>query len=249
MGRLRSRLKQWLFGLKSCSNDSRAYLVSVVNAFDVYNQVIAENPAVADCIKVTYDNTEENIGIPARYNNFIDQNIVEDTDFWIIFCHQDFGFNEPPGDKLAKLPVGAIYGPVGVKNVKFRCRRPPWRKYYRKMMYGELKQGKNNSDFRVDGIRVDDPVEVDTCDCCCLIVHSSLIRKYNLRFDEKLKFHLYAEDFSITAGKKYDIKTRAVQFDCYHLGKGNYSDEYYRDLEYVKAKHKLEKLYSTGVTE
>ena len=54
---------------------------------------------------------------------------------------------------------------------------------------------------------------VDTVDCQCLIVHSDLIKKYHLRFDEHLQFHFYAEEFCIMASEKYNIPSYALSID------------------------------------
>jgi hypothetical protein len=119
--------------------------------------------------------------------------------------------------------------------------------FRRKVTEGRFKQGRNNTDFEVIGNYLPEPKKVITCDCCCLIVHSSLIKRCNLRFDPKCKFHLYAEDFEISAREKYGIPVKAVQIACYHRGIGNYSDpQFFSTLEYLKKKHNLKKLYSTN---
>ena len=52
------------------------------------------------------------------------------------------------------------------------------------------------------GRRVKTGIKVQTFDCQCLIIHSSLINRYKLRFDENLTFDLYVEDFCANANEK-----------------------------------------------
>ena len=223
------------------------YIVSVVNNFELYEHCIKENNFLANCRLKFYDNTKENIGIAERYNDFIETNITPDSDdCWVIFCHQDFGFEEDPDLKLATLSPDCIYGPVGI-NIRLCFSLWPPKIFRRKVTEGRFKQGRNNTDFEVIGNYLPAPKKVLACDCCCLIVHSSLIKRCNLRFDPQCKFHLYAEDFEISARRKYGIPVKAVQFACCHQGIGNYSDpQFFETLEYLKKKHGLRKLYSTN---
>jgi hypothetical protein len=222
-------------------------VISVVNYFPVYQRVVWDNLNLAGAEFFGYDNSRENIGIAVRYNDFIEKNLEnEEEDSWCIFCHQDFGFEEDPGPKLAELSPDCIYGAIGV-NIKLKLSLKPFKLYRKKETEGQFKQGHNNDDFEFIGNYLERPKKVLACDCCCLIVHSSLIKKYNLRFDPKCEFHLYAEDFQINARKKFGVKTMAVQFACYHLGIGNYDDPaFYKTLDYLKKKHHLRKLYSTN---
>ena len=87
--------------------------------------------------------------------------------------------------------------------------------------------------------------EVKTVDCCCMIVHSSLLYKENMLFDENLDFHMYVEDFCITARKQKNIKTKIVQFDCAHLSSGNINKALEQNARYVKKKHNLFRISST----
>jgi hypothetical protein len=112
---------------------------------------------------------------------------------------------------------------------------------------GQIQQGHNNDRFKKFGKKLFRPKVVSSLDCCCLIVHSSLINKYNLRFDENLDWHMYVEDFCINCEKNYDIKSKAVQFDCYHLGIGNLNEDFYKCAKYVKEKHELPSLKTTCI--
>ncbi len=88
-------------------------------------------------------------------------------------------------------------------------------------------------------------MEVDSLDCCCLIVHSSLIKNFNLKFDENLDFHLYSEDFSFNARFNHKILTKVIQFNCFHRGSGTLDQSFYNNLSYVKNKYKGKRFVGT----
>ena len=74
-----------------------------------------------------------------------------------------------------------------------------------------------------------------------MIVHSSLIKKYNLRFDKNLKFDLYSEDFSINAKENFNIGTKVVPIKCHHYSYGNPTNNFYENLDYLSNKYKNRK--------
>ena len=78
---------------------------------------------------------------------------------------------------------------------------------------------------------------VDTVDCQCLIVHSDLIKKYHLRFDEHLQFHFYAEEFCIMASEKYNIPSYALSIDSIHYSFGTINEAFHDAVSYVKSKY------------
>src|SRR5574344_2710316 len=239
------------------NTNKKLKIVTVANNLEVFDKVIKNNGNVKDFEVFLYDNSKENIGIAERYNSFINENVKQDSNFWIIFCHQDFGFNENPYNKISKLNKKHIYGPIGlwdrfvlsgfIKSLIFKsfgfypsikldfCGINPLNKkkfiniekfpmneilLHKRRCLGRIKQGQNDDNFDVNGRKLLFPKDVDCLDCCCMIVHSSLINKYNLLFDENLDWHMYVEDFCYNAQKNYKIKTKAVQFNCYHLGAG-----------------------------
>ena len=228
-------------------------IVTVVNKFDIFNKVIDENKAINNYPIIVYDNSTENIGISERYNHFIDKNIGENSDFWVIFCHQDFGFNKDPLKILNKLDKNFIYGPIGATrtwyswnlNINLFSRKPISISLKQSnALLGQINQGNKGSFFKT-GLFLLNPAKVETVDCCCLIIHSSLINKHSLKFDNNTKFHLYSEEFSINAKLNYGIKTKAVQLDCFHLSPGCFNGDYHTTLDYVKKKHNLKKIIST----
>ncbi len=223
-------------------------IVSVVSNLDMYKKCIQDNTSMNKHELTFCDNTKENIGIPKRYNDFIKKNVNGDS-FWIIFCHQDFGFDKDPQKILSKLDKNFIYGPIGVipqKQFLSIRRFHPKFNVIKTRMLGQIRQfKKKKQDFFLSGEFIDQPVTVETLDCCCLIVHSSLVKKYNLRFDENLDWHLYVEDFSMTARIKHNILTKAVQFECFHIGQGDINQDFNKSWKYMLKKHGLQRIIST----
>lgn len=181
----------------------------------------------------------------------------EDT--WCVFIHQDFGIMEDLNPVLEKLNPDYIYGAVGVKIFKgfFYGKKGLDRrlgfKDELKITLGRILQGggKCGGDFGDDfGLKKHGRIalfqpSVDAIDCCCIILHSSLIRKYDLKFDENLSFHMYAEELCYRAKHEHKIKTKVVQMKCFHLGKGDLGEEFEKSAQYVKAKFNLKSVPST----
>lgn len=223
-------------------------IVSVVSNFEMYKKCIQDNESMNKHELIFYDNTKENIGIPKRYNDFIRQNVNND-DFWIIFCHQDFGFDKDPQEILDKLDKDCVYGPIGAigreQFLSIRRFQPKFN-VIKTHLLGQIRQfKKKKQDFFLSGEFINEPTNVETLDCCCLIVHSSLVKKHDLKFDENLDWHLYVEDFSIVAKNKYNILTKAVQFDCFHMGQGDINEDFNKSWEYMLKKHNTNRILGT----
>ncbi len=217
-------------------------IITVVNDFETFNRCIKNNENLKDFEVICYDNTIENIGIPERYNTFI-SSIKENDDYWVAFIHQDFIFNENPLEKLTKLSKECVYGPVGINRqlIFFRYKPKFIFKIYRRCMLGRIYQGEGSY---MIGAKVDDNPKVKTIDCCCCFIHSSLIYKHKLKFDENLKFHMYVEEMCYLA-KKLRIDTKIIQLDCRHISEGNINDELRESALYLKKKYKLFRISST----
>jgi len=182
-----------------------------------------------------YDNTVENAGIAQRYNHYI-KTLMRDEE-WLIFCHQDFAILEEPDVILQTLDDTCIYGPIGAardKGIYFRNSRIL---FERKRLYGQINQASNDEKYYRNGIFLRKPKLVDTIDCCCMIVHASLIKKNNLLFDENFRFHLYVEDFALSARYRYGIRTKAIQIQCKHLSIGHLNQDFSVSLAYLKSKY------------
>jgi hypothetical protein len=220
-------------------------IVTVVNDFEQYKKLISDNEYLLGFKKIPFDNTINNISITSRYNSYID-NLMPDNS-WIIFCHQDFEFKEELLPKFMHLDPSFIYGPIGatsksrisiyfhlfeintLKNIRIG-------KSKRRHSIGEIVEQKDGKFIKI-GRRIHEPIFADTVDCCCLIVHSSLIKKYNLRFDEQLDWHSYSEDFSLNAKVNHNILTKVVQIEAIHYSKGSFNGGLKDSLAYLREKY------------
>ena len=206
---------------------NKVYAVSVVRDFDLYAKCLRDNPFCSGMELLPVDNREKNLPIPVIYNNFLD---AFDGEGWIVFCHEDW---QPLCDLpsiLEPLPKNHIYGPIGVyldekKHSSF--------KYIIGNIVHGGKEGETPSQLRgawPSG-------RVDCLDCQCLIVHSSLVKEYGLRFDPALEFDMYGEDFCAGAHFKHGIHTIVVPIPCHHHSKGVIGDRFRKSLEYMRNKY------------
>ena len=199
----------------------RCILVSVVRDFALYRSCLAENPCLSDCEKVAYDNREENMPIPVRYNRFLDSLSSQTPPAWLVFCHEDFEPQEPLSPLLGTLDPDCLWGPVGAYRQSFGG-------LGRQRIVGSLAAAQK---------KVPRGFTVDTFDCCCLIVHTSLIEKFHLRFDEELAFDLYVEDFCASAKTRYGIPSKILPFKAVHHSDSKPTGRLYRHLPYLQAKY------------
>ena len=230
----------------------RLQLVCVSHLPDVFGRYVGSNSHVNRYPIVLYDNSVEKVGIAERYNHFIERQMGEG---WCIFMHHDLCFDEDPLPRIHRLPTNIIYGVTGTRLGKRR--RYAYvglsRKngltlraghYYGLQLLGRIKCRTEIREEKIVGTPVEDPAVVDTVDCCCLIVHSSLIRRYELRFDPLLAWHFYSEDFSLNAQRSHGIETRVVQMDCGHYGYGRPDEDFYQSQRYLVKKYR-EMLFSS----
>lgn len=190
------------------------------------------------------DNRAHNRPISVIYNEFLDE--TEDAgDAWLILMHSDFEFLSFPSEILGRLDPSKIYGPVGAKIYS------DGKKMYTVEKGAVYEKTPDNTLFCNFQHEYRDPA-VDTLDCMCLIVHSSLVKKYHLRFDEQTLFDLYAEDFCIHASRNFGIPVETVSFDCAHHS--SYAKEqfisrrYIKQLDYINHKYP-DSVYGGTVTE
>lgn len=219
-------------------------IVTVVNDYKVYDDCIRNNPAMNAFNLVDFDNRTNSKGITAHYNDYLRNKMDENR--WVVFCHQDFAFHENIEPKLNALDRSAIYGVIGAFPEKefvafLRLKRFKINKFKlgfvkKRTRFGQMIEGTGARAAKV-GKFVKGTRNVDTVDCCCLIVSVSLIRKHQLRFDENLKWHLYSEDFSLQARQLHGIPTKVVQTDCRHLSPGDFSGDFNDSLHYLKKKY------------
>ena len=227
-------------------------IVSVVNNHNIYEKYFINNSHINKQNLIYYDNSIENIPITKRYNNYLNNKLNDDT--WVVFCHQDFEFRENIDNKIKLLDRDSIYGPVGaatkknfiffirfngIKIAKFRLGF-----VNKTIIKGNIIEKAEAKQIYAGKAAKDNEI-VETLDCCCFIIHSSLIRKINFRFDENLDWHLYSEDLSLFAKTKFNIKSRIINLFATHYSSGNFDSRFDYSLEYLKHKYKNEPIIST----
>ena len=216
----------------------KIYMVSVVRDYGMYSRCVLDNPFCRSLSIVTLDNREENLGIPFRYNRFLDS--VEE-DGWIVFCHEDWMLECDISSVLDGLDKNCLYGPVGVF-VEEGGRRDFI------FMHGEVRHCSKEGESPRTVYGIETSARVDCFDCQCLIVHSSLVKRYGLRFDQNLLFDMYVEDFCVNAFEKYGVISRTVKIGCTHFSRGSINARFHSSLDYVREKYKGgKKRYATIV--
>lgn len=211
-------------------------VISVVRNFDMYNRLVKNNPFITTADFICFDNRTDNKGIPLRYNFFLNNYDYHHED-WFIFCHEDWETKENLQRRLNVIDKNCLYGPIGA-NWKYSTKKP----------IGQIIQSnKDGSNKEIEGLKGYNLKQANTFDCQCLIVHSSLINKYHLRFDEKLTFDLYIEDFCINAHERYNVKSKILQLNCQHWSKGNITERLHKQFLYLKNKYKNAKKIYFGV--
>ncbi|MFA6570601.1 MAG: hypothetical protein WCT77_05130 [Bacteroidota bacterium] len=218
--------------------------VTVINNFDIYNRIFINNSFLSNFKLVKFDNTTENLPLAKRYNQYIDKLMPENT--WIVFCHQDFEFKEDISTLLQNLDYSNIYGPIGAgwkKNLVcflrldyFKIRKFKIGIIKRRQIIGSIEEKQSDKYVKI-GKFIKRPEIVDTVDGCCIIIHSSLIKKYNLRFDDNLDWHLYSEDFSLNAKIYHKVITKVVQISSTHHSSGSFNAEFHHSLVYIRNKY------------
>ena len=216
-------------------------VVSVVRDHSMYGKCVADNPYFAEFEKVSFDNNVQNLPIPLRYNSFID-GMAPDEDRWIVFCHEDWMPRQDMAKLVSGLDKSRIYGPIGVF-VQKRLLRDFI------IPVGCIDMCDKNGLRHVRaGRSCPRSGRVDTLDCQCMIIHSDLLRRYGLRFDERLAFDMYVEDFCAWAHARHGIKTFVVPIKCTHFSYGVTGKSFNDALEHVRKKfEKVHKTYMTVV--
>lgn len=209
-------------------------IISVVRDYAMYDKCVAKNSFVSNCRLEPIDNRERNEYITVCYNRMVEK--LADADSWLIFCHEDFQFLEDPALLLENADKNSIYGPIGgVLKKRFHpLFIEVWEGVFQGLIYESEKDG---SGVREVGTSVPTGTQVETLDCQCGIVHSSFFAKHGLRFDEKLSFDLYVEDFCMSAWLNIAVVTRILQVKCQHYSMGNVTSRFFRQLEHLDKKY------------
>lgn len=210
-------------------------IVSVVRDFSMYCKCISENPVCDDCEKWFFDNRIDSKHIPVWYNRALSV-VDESTSRWLVFCHEDFMPKESIVACLEHADENKLYGVIG--GVLLPRKRwllgGVWGGEFRGKIVESEKDG---SSPLIRGLDVPLGTTVDTVDCQCLIVHSSLVVKYGLRFDEELSFDLYAEDFCLGSFLKHGIVTAILPLKCQHFSRGRLLPRFFDQKSYLDRKY------------
>lgn len=206
--------------------------VSVVRDFPLYERLVRENDNNKGARFLPFDNTIDNKTIPERYNAFLDSWDYS-KEAWFVFLHEDLEFLEPIVPVLRELDKGSIYGITGVDESI--------------SLFGALLQcAKDGSRQIFHGAFVGRAKRVSTTDCCCMIVHSSLVDRFHLRFDMNLAYDFYVEDFEMNAREKFGVKTFVVPVCSRHWSHGSIATRFFRSRRYLLGKYSVSKrLYCT----
>ena len=207
----------------------KVIFISVVRDFALYDRLVRNNPWNRDAEFVCFDNTKENIGISERYNSFIGS-YDYNSPSWFVFCHEDWEAKENISAKVTGQTRKNLYGPIGARLLKTGNR-------YCRFNVGACGQSERDGSRHRTEKGLLRTGFADTFDCQCLIVHSSLIQEYGLRFDERLTFDLYVEDFCINAFETHGIRSIVLKLKCRHYSYGQISDRFFRAKDYVDTKY------------
>lgn len=228
---------------------SKPLIISVVRDREMYDKCITQNSFCNSCDKLMLDNRTENLRIPTRYNQALTPSTLS-TPRWLVFCHEDFQPLEDVYALVENLNQEVIYGPIGAKLLP----RKRWLLggLWTMTMVGQIiESNKDGSSKSPTGVAASSGTIVDTLDCSCLIVHSSLFKKHGLSFDENLSFDLYVEDFCTYASFVHNIPAQVVKFNCHHYSKGVFlprllEQKAYLDKKYPKTEKATLCTYSIG---
>jgi hypothetical protein len=210
---------------------SKVIIFSVVRDFEMYNRCVAQNRCCDGCELVPFDNRKSNASIPIAYNKMLLER-AENEEAWYVFCHEDFQLKENFLSRMEYLDRNVLWGPIGATT------RRRFGIYWQWQLLGMVEEcGKDGSGLRQIGVPVEKGTKVDTFDCQCLIVHSTLINRLNLRFDENLTFDLYIEDFCIAAHEQGGIPSMILPLKARHWSGGSVQPRYYVQEKYLNNKY------------
>lgn len=209
--------------------------ISVVRDFEMYERLVRRNAFTQGADFLAYDNRQKNEPIAVLYNRFLDAYDYGNED-WFIFCHEDWELKEALVPLLEKLNPDVLYGPVGAILLK-TC--DGWVREYRGCCHEKSKAGTNERVLIGQHMATGTPV--DTFDCQCLIVHSSLIARTRARFDEQLRFDLYVEDFCLSLRLNHNVPSKILQVLCCHWSQVpdlRERTDYFKNLAYLDEKYR-----------
>jgi len=200
-------------------------LVTVFINPEMYFRFFTSNKFVNNNSLIAIDNRQLNRGLPVIYNEVIENLVNENC--WIFFVHEDFEIKCGLG-VIDTLDQNFVYGTFGINIENFFP-----------VGYGKhVCSNKDGSNAVEVGMTVSNAVKVQTLDCQSVLVHTSLLSKNpHLRFDEKLTFDLYAEDFCINSRELHKIEVKVFPLSFQHYSHGNLTERYYSGLKYLAKKY------------
>lgn len=225
------------------TNAEPIHIISVVNNPDLYDRLFGLNPFVRQkniqlhpLLNIKFTGQQAS-GLSELYNNFLNKH---DLDGWLIFCHNDFEICEDLNVKFACLDKNSIYGPAGA----FLCHNKD--KVFLIVCCFTFEHTPSEEFYRTFDIQTCNKLgiyefsEVDSLDCCCMVIHSSLLKQKHLRFDPNLRFDLVNEDFCINAKIHHNIVTRLINLKSIHhscAGTTALPLTYYEAATYLRQKY------------
>ncbi|MBL1265321.1 hypothetical protein [Candidatus Methylomicrobium oryzae] len=200
-------------------------LVTVFINPEMYERFFTSNINLNCYELIGIDNRQFNHGLPVIYNNIIEKNIHDNC--WLFFVHEDFEIKCGLA-VVGRLDQTSVYGTFGI-NLENDAPVP----------YGRhLCSNKDGSHAVEVGNEVTNTAKVQTLDCQSILIHTSLLATYpGLRFDEKLTFDLYAEDFCISAQKNFGIEIKVFPLQFQHYSHGKLTERYYKGIDYLAKKY------------
>jgi hypothetical protein len=200
-------------------------VVTVYITQEMYQTFFPANPNLNARKLVGIDNRQLNRGLPAIYNEVIQD--FKDHNCWLFFLHEDFEIKGSL-EGIDDLDKSCVYGTFGIHldgDVP--------------VAYGRHTcSDKDGSNAVEVGITADTPADVQTLDCQTILVHTSLLAEFpGLRFDEKLTFDLYVEDFCIHARERHGIEAKVFPLEFQHYSHGNITKRYHEGLRYLAEKY------------
>jgi hypothetical protein len=205
-----------------CDDPKPLTVVSVVRDKACYQRCVRENPYLAGARFVMLDNSVDNVPIPVRYNTFLDE-MPEDTG-WIFFAHEDMELREDPRPWLNRRSPLFPCGLIGTRTIANLVILP----------FGVL------SDSDRDGGRMHNnrpPLpytpflgnRTENFDCCGFFVHADAFRAWQLRFDPKCMWDLYAEDLCFQFLQRSGHTVSILPLAAHHWSRGNPDTEHFRE--------------------
>lgn len=223
--------------------NARPLIVSAIRDEAMYMRSIAQNHDCDNCDKFAIDNRERNESIPVLYNRAIEQTLANEVDHWIVFAHEDFEPLEPLDEVLQQADPQQIYGIIGGRLLP----RKRWLLggIWSGVFYGEIMQTEKDGTNKITvGNRTPSGTVVETVDCQFIAVHTLLLRRLPLRFDENLTFDLYAEDFCLAAWVRHNVKSAILNLQACHHSSGNIAPRFFDQKQYLDRKYPKHEAFS-----